>query len=124
MIGRSRESAAESAEITSAPSRSRRTAATSVLPEAVGPKSARSGGLGRAGRLLEAMRDVAGRPVGVLDHRDRLFGMLGPPWAGPLHRTLDPFFQRHLRLVAQDRPRLRHVCDVMRPLPEQRWRDG
>src|SRR3954451_13417798 len=106
--------------MTAAPSRVRRTATKSRQPEAVGPKIARSGGLGRAGCLLEAMRDVAGRPVGVLDHRDLLFGMLGPPGAEPLHRALDPFFQRHLRLVAEESARLRHVGDVMRDLAEER----
>src|SRR6478752_547650 len=97
--------------MTSAPSRSRRMPATAVLPDAVGPKRASSGGLGRAGGLLVAMRDVARRAIGVID----------PPGAEPLDGALDALLERHLRLVSEQPPRLRHVGDVVRHLAEQRW---
>src|SRR3954469_1651027 len=111
--------------MTSMPSRSRRTPATAVLPEAVGPKSASSRGLREvgAGGLLEAMRNVAGGAVRILDDGDLLFGMLGPPRPEPLHGAPDPFVERDLRLVPEQPARLGHVRDVVRHLAEQWWRD-
>src|SRR6478735_10781938 len=109
--------------MTSAASRSRRTPATAVLPDAVGPKMASSGGLGRAGGLLVAMRDVARRAIGVLDHGDLLLRVIDPPGAEPLDGALDALLEWHLRLVAEQPPRLRHVGDVVRHLAEQRWSD-
>src|SRR6476661_8345021 len=109
--------------MTSAPSRSRRTPATAVLPEAVGPKRASSGGLGRAGGLLEAMRDVARRAIGVLDDGDLFLRVIDPPGAEPLDGALDALLERHLRLVPEHFARLRHVGDVVGHFAEQRRRD-
>src|SRR6478752_6970150 len=105
--------------MTSAPSRSRRMPATAVLPEAVGPKRASSGGLGRAGGLLEAMRDVARRAIGVLDDGDLFLRVIAPPGAEPLDGALDALLERHLRLIPEQPACLRHIGDVMRHLTEQ-----
>src|SRR3954454_21262710 len=101
MIRRSGERAGGSAEITSAPSRSRRMPATADLPDAVGPNSARTCSGAGAGRLFEAMRDVGRGAVGILDDGDLLLRVLGPPFAEPRDGALDAFLQRHLRVVAE-----------------------
>src|SRR5919197_2555118 len=110
-IGRPWEGDAESAEITSAPSASRRNPATAVLPEAVGPKSARTL---RAGgrRLLEAMLDL-GRGARAFE-RPVFLGMGPAPLAEPGDRPRNALRERSLRLPAEQPARLAHIRDVVR----------
>src|SRR6185312_14188425 len=100
-------SAAESAEITSAGRRSRRMPATAVFPDAVGPKSARTDLDARAGGLLEAMLDLAGkaRPL----ERAVFLRMRGAPLLEPRDRTWNPVGERCLRLPAQQLARLADI---------------
>src|SRR6476661_1210763 len=107
--------------MTSAPRRSRRIAATAVLPDAVGPKSARTDLRGSAGRLLEAMLDL-GRRAGAFE-RAVLLGMHRAPIAEPRDAPRDALVERRLRLPVEELARLAHVGDVVRHLAEQRRGD-
>src|SRR5215212_7975674 len=96
--------------MTSPPSRSATASATAVLPDAVGPKIARTCPL--VGGNLE---------VGLLRHPvpgevGRMLRVLAEPGNGPW----DPFLERDARLPAEQVACLPDVCDVMRHLAEQR----
>src|SRR3954447_21741802 len=118
MTDRSRYSAAESAEMTVAPSRSRHTPASVVLPDAVGPKIARTL---RGSRLLEAMLELVAD--GGTDELPVLLRMRSAPLLEPCDGLRDAVAQRRLRLPAEQVARLADVCDIVRHLAEQRRRD-
>src|SRR3954447_17717418 len=106
--------------MTSQPSRSRRSPAAAVFPEAVGPKSA-STLRPSAGRLLEAMLDLVARARAL--EQAVLLGMRRAPLLEPGNRLRDPFGERRLRLPGEQLVRLAHVGDVVGDLTEQRRRD-
>src|SRR3954464_1784366 len=106
--------------MTSAPRRRRRRPATVVLPDAVGPKSARTV-LVRAGRLLEAVLDLI-RRLRALE-RPVVLRVRGAPLLEPVDRTRDAFGERRLRLPCENVACLPDVGDVVRDLTEERRRD-
>src|SRR5262249_20747794 len=105
-------------EITSAPSRARRTPATAVLPDAVAPKRARTCLETGAGRLLVAMVELGSRARPL--ERPVLFRMRGAPLTEPGHGLRDSVGERCLRLPAEQPARLADVGDVVRDLAEKR----
>src|SRR5689334_18457364 len=93
--------------------------ATAVLPDAVGPKRART--CLRARGLLEAMLDLAGeaRPL----ERAVLLRVRRAPFLEPCDRARDALVERRLRLPGEQLARLADVGDVVRHLAEQRRGD-
>src|SRR6185437_4620989 len=109
--------------MTTASSRSRRIAATAVLPEAVGPNSPRTAGLEvGAGGLLEAMLDLA--RGARTDERTVLLRMRGAPLLEPRNRTWDAVTEGRHRLPPEQLARFANVGDVVRHLAEQRRCEG
>jgi len=112
--------AAESAETTSASSRASSACATALLPDAVGPKIARTLGVlgGFAAGLLEAMLDLAGLVLGYV--RAIFLGMVAAPFAEPGNGIRNPLCEWRCRCPAEQIVRLADVGDVVRHLAEQR----
>src|SRR3954464_4582034 len=110
-IGRPRYACIESADRTSPPRRSATASATAVLPEAVGPKIART----TPGRLGDGKLEVGLLRDPVTDEVGGVLRVLAEPGDG----ALDAHVQRHARLPAEEVARLANVGDVMRDLAEQ-----
>src|SRR4051794_2101210 len=100
----------------SPPSRSRRMPATAVLPDAVGPKSARTRLDAIRGAPLEAMLHLAGgaRPL----ERAVFLRMGHAPLLEPCDRTRDALGKRRLRLPAEELACLADVGHIVRDLAE------
>src|SRR6476469_8986863 len=107
--------------MTSAPSRSRRMPATAVLPDAVGPKSARTRLDAVGGAPFEAMLHLAGgaRPL----ERAVFLRMGRAPLLEPRDRPRDALGERYPRLPAEQLAGLPDVGYVVRHLTEQRRGD-
>src|SRR5580765_6774811 len=118
-IGRPRYACIESADSTSPPRLSATASATAVLPEAVGPKIARTLGADWRARLPAN--------VGVLweesvrRQRSVFFGMRRAVLLEPRHGTCDALLERNRGLVSEQLARLRQIGDVVRDLAEKRW---
>src|SRR3954469_1310727 len=98
--------------------------ATGVLPDASGPKTARTRleALDAVGDApLEAMLHLAGEPRPL--ERPVLLRMGRAPLLEPRDRSRDALCKRYLRLPPEQLARLADVGDVVRPLTEQRWGD-
>src|SRR5437763_7277585 len=92
----------ESADTTSPPTRAATASATAVLPDAVGPKIARTRSLrsGNRGARLPANLGIL-REKHVGGKRAVLLRMLGAVLLEPGDRTPDPLLEGHARLVAE-----------------------
>src|SRR5215218_9224206 len=121
-IGRSRYTAAESAETSSPSTRSATASATAVLPDAVGPKIARTLALrARAGGLLEAMLELV--RVGLLEERAVLLRVRLAPLAEPRYAFRNARVERRRGRPVEEVARLANVRHVARHLAEQRRRE-
>src|SRR5512133_3131929 len=99
----------ESAHTTSPPTWPATVSATALLPDAVGPKMARTRPSVRGKLEVGLLRHP------VADEVRRMLGMLPEPGDG----ARDPLFQRDARLPAEQVASLADVGDVVRHLAEQ-----
>src|SRR2546423_14619505 len=109
-----------SAEITSPPMASANASATAVLPDAVGPKSARTE-RSAAGLPDDGFRrklDFLGRPHAGREGEVVLLRMILPMTVEPFDCSGNAFRQRDGRGVSEELPCLRGIRDVVRHLAE------